>query len=368
MSISVAYSTLGSVDSAVAELQGALGASSIKMIIFFASTVYDPHEISARMHQAFAPATVIGCTTAGEIVSGLMLKNSVVAMAFTSEAIQDSRVEVIEHLKEGIPVEQAFSRFETHFKTPMQTMDSEEYVGLILVDGMSRAEENLMDRIGDLTNIFFVGGSAGDDLHFSETYVFADGNAYVDAAILGVLRPSVEFRIVKTQSFCALPKGLTATSVNEARREVIEFNHRPAARTYAEAVGCPVDKVEQHFMEHPVGLVADGEIFVRSPQQTQAESMLFYCNVLEGMELSLLKSTDILHDTQQALEKVRQELGRISGLINFNCILRTLELERNDRTAEYGRLFADIPMIGFSTYGEEYLGHINQTATMLVLK
>lgn len=368
MGITVAYSTQGSVEAAVHELRGVLSASTTRMVIFFASSAYDPYQISARMHRAFAPATVIGSTTAGEIVSGHMLKNSVVAMALTSEVIQDVRVEVIEHLSEGIAVERAFSGFQTHFKTSMQAMNPDEYVGLVLVDGLSRAEEKLMDRIGDLTNIFFVGGSAGDDLHFSETYVFAEGNAYTNAAIVGVLCPAVEFRVVKTQSFCTLSKTLIATKVNEAHREVLEFNHRPAVQAYAEAVDCPVDEVPQHFFEHPVGLVADGEIFVRSPQQTQETSMVFYCNVLEGMELSLLKSTDILRDTRKALEDVHQELGNISGLINFNCILRTLELEQKGRTSEYGKIFADIPMIGFSTYGEEYLGHINQTATMLVFK
>jgi hypothetical protein len=71
---------------------------------------------------------------------------------------------------------------------------------------------------------------------------------------------------------------------------------------------------------------------------------------------------------QKALEDVRSELGPISGLISFNCILRTLELEQKGRTAEYGKLFEDTLMIRFSTYGEEYIGHINQTTTMMVLK
>lgn len=96
--------------------------------------------------------------------------------------------------------------------------------------------------------------------------------------------------------------------------------------------------------------------------------MIFYCNILVGMEVSLLESTNIVEDTKKALNNKIKEMGEISGIINFHCILRTLELEQKDQTRDYGKIFTDIPTIGFSTYGEEYLGHINQTSTMLVFK
>ena len=96
--------------------------------------------------------------------------------------------------------------------------------------------------------------------------------------------------------------------------------------------------------------------------------MVFYCNIKEGMELSVLESTDIPGDTRQAVEEKREALGGMAGLINFHCILRTLELEQKNLMGPYGEIFTTIPTIGFSTYGEEYIGHINQTATMLVFK
>jgi hypothetical protein len=121
-------------------------------------------------------------------------------------------------------------------------------------------------------------------------------------------------------------------------------------------------------MHNPVGILFEGDPFVRSPQQIKGDSMLFYCGVKEGIELTLLESTDIISDTKNALEKTRSELGSISGIINFNCILRTLELREKGITAAYGELFTDYPTIGFSTYGEQFIGHMNQTATMLVFR
>jgi len=120
-------------------------------------------------------------------------------------------------------------------------------------------------------------------------------------------------------------------------------------------------------MKNPIGLMLDDEPYVRSPQRIDDSKMVFYCNIKKGMELSVLESTDIINDTRAVVEAKKKEMGGISGIINFHCILRTLDLESHGLLDAYGRLFADIPTVGFSTYGEEYIGHINQTATMLVL-
>ncbi|MDD4457627.1 MAG: FIST C-terminal domain-containing protein, partial [Syntrophotalea acetylenica] len=80
----------------------------------------------------------------------------------------------------------------------------------------------------------------------------------------------------------------------------------------------------------------------------------------------LLESTDMLGDTARAIAEAREKLGRISGILDFDCILRTLDLRQQNPTDAYGKLFEGIPTAGFSTYGEQYIGHINQTATMLV--
>jgi hypothetical protein len=345
-----------------------LGDFDTKMLVFFASSRLAPTIIGKKVQDAFPGAAVFGCTTAGEIVSGKLLKNSLVAMAFNAAAVTDVKVEVVENPKNDNSVKKAFAVFEDHFKVPMSELDPAAYVGMIFVDGLSGAEEKLIDKIGDLTNVNFIGGSAGDDLKFEETHVFANGKSYSNAAVLAVLKPGVPFTFIKTQSFCDLGKKLVVTKANEEKREVIEFNDKPAAHAYAEVLGVDVEEAPNRFMHNPVGLVIDGVPFVRSPQRIKGESMLFYCGVTEGMELSLLESTDIIDDTRKAVAQAAKDLGSISGIINVNCILRTLELDQKQLTDDYGKLFTDYPTIGFSSYGEQFIGHINQTATMLVFK
>lgn len=369
MKITTAYSSKNTVDEVVSDINEQLAQFGAKLLLYFASSKFAPDCICLKMQESFPGSTVIGCSSAGEIISGKMLDDSVVAMAFDEEAISDFKIEVIENLQDKGGVKKAFASFEKHFETPMSEMDSQKYVGIILVDGLSGAEEGLIETIGDMTNVVFIGGSAGDDLKFAATHLYANGKSYSNAAILALLKPGTEFTFIKTQSFCNLGKTLEVTKADEEKRIVFEFNGKPAAIAYAEAVGTSVEEAAKHFMHNPVGLVIEGEPYVRSPQQIKGNgSMAFYCGVGEGMELSLLESTDIIDDTRSAVKRAIEELGKASGIINFNCILRTLELKQKNLTQEYGDLFSAIPTIGFSTYGEQYIGHINQTATMLVFK
>lgn len=364
MGIKTAFSSKTELHDVVSDLQSQFGDFEAKLVVFFASSTFAPEAVASQMGAAFPQAETFGCSTAGEIVSGRMLTNSVVAMAFDRQSVKKAKAVVLEDLSSDSY--DAFSAFEQSFNKPMAEMDPKQYVGIVLIDGLSGKEEQIIDRIGDLTNVNFIGGSAGDDLKFAATHVYANGKSYSNAAVLAMIEPVGEFAFVKTQSFCPLAKKLVVTKANEAAREVLEFNNKPAAAAYAEAIGTTVADAPNHFMHNPVGLVFEGEPFVRSPQQIKGDSMFFYCSVMEGMELSLLESTDIIADTKKAVETARQELGGISGMINFNCILRTLELNQKGLSNAYGELFSVAPTIGFSTYGEQFIGHVNQTATILL--
>ncbi|MEI6205785.1 MAG: FIST N-terminal domain-containing protein [Desulfuromonadales bacterium] len=366
MSIKTAFSSKTSLPEVVSDLQAQFGDFETNLVVFFASSSFASDEVAGKMAEAFPQAATLGCSTAGEIVTGRMLTNSVVAMAFDKQSIKSAKIAVLENLSSDVGV--ALNVFEQNFNRPMSEMDPKQYVGLVLIDGLSGKEEQVIDRIGDLTNVNFIGGSAGDDLKFAATYVYANGRSYSNAAVLAMIEPVSEFTFIKTQSFCPLSQKLVVTKANEAAREVLEFNNKPAAVAYAEALGTTVADVSNQFMHNPVGLVFEGEPFVRSPQQIKGDSMFFYCSVIEGMELSLLESTDIISDTKKAIETARQELSGISGIINFNCILRTLELNQKGLSDAYGELFSGAPTIGFSTYGEQFIGHVNQTATMLVFR
>ena len=351
---------------AVADLKRQYGEGSPRVVIFFAASTYDLAVIGKRINEAFPGALTTGCSTAGELVDDKMLSGSLVAMFLDEDIVETAASTTIEHISGKISVIHAFRELEEQLHAPVSSLDIHKYVGLVIADGLSGGEEQLMEKLGDRTDLFFVGGSAGDDLKFVKTYVFANGKAASDAAVLVILKLKKDFEIIKTQSFKTMGKTLTATKVDEAHRHVLEFNHKPALDAYAEALGVSTEKAETLFLEHPLGLMVGEEPYVRSPQRAEGKSIYFYCQILDGMDLELLAGTDLIAETRAVVESKKRELGKIGGLLHFQCILRTLQLRSTNQCDSYSQMFAGIPTAGFSTYGEAYLGHINQTSTMLL--
>ena len=369
MKVKTAYTDLHNAKECAAEIKKQIGDFNTKLLVFFASPAIEPEKISSEIQNAFPQAQTIGCSTSGEIVSGKMLDKSIVAMALSNEIVEDCKIEVLTNISNNTgQVDKTFGSFEEHFATPASSLDPNKFVGIVLIDGLSLQEEKINERIGDLTNVTFIGGSAGDDLAFEKTWVYANGKTYSNAAVLTLLKSKAQFGFLKTQSFIASDKMAVVTKANEATRKVIEINNKPATVAYAELAGVSEDKLGDTFFSKPIGLVFEDDFFVRSPQRAEGKSIYFYCSIKEGMELCLLDSADIVKFTQAALEEKIKEMGNLSAIINFNCILRTLELKNKKQTDAYGNIFNNIPTIGFSTYGESYIGHINQTATMLLFK
>lgn len=368
MTTQIAYSNNADEIQAVKEIREHISMDEPKLLLFFASSKYDLEKLGNELEKNFNTSQVTGCTTSGELISGHMLKESFVVMAIDKLTVEDVKITALENISSKINLNHAILKFQDHFGVPFREMDPSKYVGMTFIDGLSGKEEEIMNYLGDLSDILFIGGSAGDDLKFKETLVYINGKARKDTCVLTLIKPTKGYDFIKTQSFSLSGKKLVATKVNEAEREVIEFNNEPAAEAYAKALGTTVTELPNYFMKNPLGLSTATGIFVRSPQQIIGTKVKFYCQILNGSELDILQGGNIVEDTDKELTEKMNKFGEASGVINFNCILRTLELEATKKTEDYAKLFEKSHTVGFSTYGEQFLGHINQTATILLLK
>jgi hypothetical protein len=354
-----------------AALTAGLGGRTASVVIYFASAGYDPAEIAGPLSRQFPGAAVIGCSTAGEFTEATTGTGGISAVALpegmiarTAAALGDLTADV------AAGADAAVDAVERSLGEPLRGLDPARHLAFTLIDGMHGSEELVNERLGNAAPILdVVGGSAGDDLAFERTWVALGDQVSSHGVALLVVESGVPFRIVKTSSFTPSGTQLTITKADVPNRTVLEFDGRPAVDAYAHALGIPIEAVDASaFMAHPVGLMIDGEPWIRSPRATvDGGGIAFFAQILEGMEVDVMNSGDLVAETAAAIRAATADLGgRTGGAVMFNCILRRLQLDAEHTGDAFVRAFDGLPLAGFHTYGETWLGHVNQTLTGVV--
>ena len=345
----------------------ALGEFKPCFLLFFASSTYDGSGPAAALGDAFPSCRVVGATSHSEYCGGGFTDHSFSIMAMDADSVEAAGVQVVEEISGAPDIPGAVRALEDGFGGAEEIFNRfDRYVGIVLFESGAKAEERFMDRLGTASDLLFVGGSssAGDN---NISRVYANGKSYENAAVLAVLKTVSGYDVLKTQSACIYSdRKLLVTKSDLAGRALYEFDHRPCAQVYAEVLGVPADRVQDYFVSNPLGIVAGDEIFVRTFNEKVDGGISLHCGLPEGAEVNVLKIGDIVQDTREALDRVITY--RPAGVINFNCLYRTLEILNKDLVEPYCALFGRYPSIGFSTAGEAFLGHINETSTILIIK
>lgn len=351
-------------------LREGLGGRRASAVVYFASADYDPHDLAGPLASRFPEAAVIGCSTAGEFTDTQHQTGGITAVALP-EGIVGRAVASLGDLAQGAAegTDAAIEDVCRQWGSALRDLDIDRHLGIVLIDGLHGDEEVVNERLGNAAPLLnVVGGSAADDLAFQRTWVTVGDQVSYHGVALLVIESQVAFRVVKTCSFEPSGTTLRITKADTRTRTVQEFDHRPAVEAYAAAIGIRADEVDSAaFLAHPLGLMIDGEPWIRSPRQAQTDSSLaFYCQIVEGMDVEVMRSTGLVSDTGAAIRAARDELGGASGAVFFNCILRRLEMDSGELHEQFLGTFTGIPTAGFHTYGESWLGHINQTLTGVV--
>jgi hypothetical protein len=355
---------------AVADLAAQLGGESPVAIVFFAAHTYDGAVLSRELLRAFPAAAVIGCTTAGELTHQVSQTGSVSLLALGPTKVKRA-AGALARFNEGVGVgvKQATDTLGSSLELDLRNADPKRYVGVVLVEGLHMKEEAANEALGNAAPLLsFVGGSAGDNVELKQTRVYYNGEVSDDGAALLLLEVAVPFVIGKTCSFEPMSRPMRVTRANLRERILYELDGRPVLDVYAEAVNTrPSELGNNIFMSHPMGVMIEGKPWIRSPQRPLEDGGLkLYCQLPEGSEVHVMRGTDLVEDTKREIARVRAELnGRCSGGFAFNCMLRRLELDAKNLHGPFLQAFEGLEMAGFHTYGESWLGHINQTLTGL---
>ncbi|MDP1635150.1 MAG: FIST N-terminal domain-containing protein, partial [Gallionellaceae bacterium] len=223
---------------AVLEVAQAIRQPEACIVIFFASSKYDLVALENALKDVFS-CPVIGCTTAGEITSSAGYKEGgMVGVSLSSPHL-------VAHPKRVAPLSQfGFAEGKSlaqDLRTELKLgndFDPDKMFGLLLVDGLSMLEEQVVATLyNSLGGMTLIGGSAGDDLSFKETHVYCDGKFLKDAAVITLFETTLPFKAFQIQHFESTGVRLVITESDCASRTVKEINGLPAAEEYAKAVG-----------------------------------------------------------------------------------------------------------------------------------
>ncbi|MDT3425369.1 hypothetical protein J2Z22_000885 [Paenibacillus forsythiae] len=334
-----------------AERYLAANAGEERSFVLFAS-VPQVQALSAK-----APVRAILCSTAGEYTSQGYEEGVISGFEYRTD-----EAEVVEI---SSPPIRSLERLEQAYK---KVAVNPEAFMLLLCDGMSGSEESILSTFFPMAPDFkIIGGSAGDNLEFKETFIFIGGRRVPNVAVL--FSPSARTHILKENIYARTGTTLLVTQADVLRRTVYTFNNEPASAEYARLLGVDEAELAKHFINHPLGKEYQNDIFIASPMKVNEDrSITFYCELMANTFVHLLKPED-------PLEVLRQTLTRApdnpSFVFSIHCILRSLKLKQEDLWSGL-----DAQMLrycrntsGFVSYGEQYYRrHSNQTMVLLVLE
>ena len=357
---------------AAREFHAGVAQPNMELVIFFCSVHYDLDILASEIQHLFTGVQVIGCTTAGEIgpigyrdhtISGASLPSS----RFTAACGRIDELQQFESTQAHSLAQDLMQRLES--VEPLT--DASNSFALLLIDGLSVREEPVTQALQNaLGRLPLVGGSAGDDLSFGETWIYSDGSFHTDSAALALVTTQVPFRIFKTQHFVPTDRRIVVTAADSEHRIVSEIDGWPAAESYARLVGTDVKSLAPaRFAEQPIVVVIDGTNYVRSIQKVNPDgSLTFFCAIEEGLVLRGARGVDLVGNLEEAFAEIHAAIGQPQLIVGCDCILRKLEMAQHGLTDRVEKVFRDNNVVGFSCYGEQHLGvHVNQTLTGIAI-
>jgi len=355
---------------AVQELYDQIHQPDAEVVIFFCSSKYDLDKLGKALKTRFS-CNLIGCTTSGEINSSGYHEGSLVGTSLATNAIKIHPRYIFPLSKFSMTGAESMAdsiRKELQFSSDF---NNDMMFGFFLVDGLSMLEERVISFIySQFSGVPIIGGSAGDDIKFKSTEVYWDGRFVSDAAVFTIFETTLPFYTFKTQHFQPTGGKLVITEADPANRRVIEIDGEPAARKYAEILGLKIDKLTPMvFSNHPLMLKIGGEYYVRSIQKVnEDESLSFFCAIDNGLVLSVAEGIGLVENLENQLSEIKKRIPNLKFILGCDCILRRLEIKEKKLTDDIDRIIKDYPIIGFSTYGEQYNSvHVNQTLTGIAI-
>ena len=319
-------------------------------------------EIIDKIQKRFENAVIIGTSTAGEILEGEMLEQSIVISISTFEST--SLLASSDNNEDSFLIGQNIAK----------SIVTEETKAIILfADGVRCNGEAILKGIGSIApkEIIISGGMAGDNNKYQQTFVI-DGNNLLENGAVGVALNSKTLIAHNSYSLAWKPIGVPMTITKADKNKIYEIDNKPIVEIYREYLGEDVvKKLPASAIEFPLIFEKAGVLVARSMISVEDDSISFAGEIPVGEQVRFsVANTKIFIQAGQKLFQTNREFP-IESLFVYSCVARKMFLGE-DLIAELKPLALLAPMSGFFTFGELYSGKnnlemLNITTTLLAL-
>jgi len=360
MPINTAQSNARDARQAVLEIAAKVRQKDPAFILFFCSVRYDLEALAADFRGNFFDTPIIGCTTSGEFGPLGYSQGGIVAVSFPAEEFTFASAALSSAMGSD-PESMRAALADLHARIGALP----NRMVILLTDGLSGMEELVAQASHrEFPDLPVLGGSAGDEERYASTAVFYDGAFHTGESLIAAISTSRPIQPFLTHPFFGASEPLVVTEADAHKRLIIEINGNPANVEYARAIGiAPGALTLAHFTANPFVVRVNGVDFVRSIQSILPDgSLKLYCAIKRGVVLRIGKSTDLTENRRILTRSLRESLGEADFILGFECILNRHTLTQSSQLEGVGRLYQELRMLGFNTYGEQYQGlHMNQT-------
>ena len=244
---------------------------------------------------------------------------------------------------------------------------------LVYIDGLSRSETFLMQALYESRKFPcpYIGGSSAPDAH-GRACVY-DGEASLeDHAVITLvrLRRGYRYGIFKTQAVEKTDTSFIIDKASTALRsvETLQLSSGetlPALEALKRTLGVhSAADLDAAMQKYTFASDINEDFFIRSVSALDhARGRLnLYCDIVTGERLHLMKRGSLADTLAKGLADFqRGKPAPLGGILN-DCILRRLCYA--SETAHIDE-FRDVPVAGFSSFGEIAGLHVNETLTAL---
>ena len=354
-----------------AELADRLAGPALRLGVVFADWQIDPSILASELQRRLGTVPVVGCTAIGVIgASELSEVPSAVAIGLYGDGVRvgigvagELAASALAHGRDAVHHAAAA------LGTAAEALVHARHVVLTLVDGNCGHEEAFcIGSAAAAPQIRFVGGSAGSELASARrSFVWANGEAHVDAGVVAILELAMPFEAVTSSHLVATDLKTVVTAASG--RVIDELDGVPAARRLRDLVaqlGAKLDHARPS--EYSFARFVDGVPYVRAMTQVDGDRIRLASSVEPGHVLRVMRPGDLIGQTTVDLAAAAKRLGGISALLAFSCVGRHWEAAARGLETELAEVYAAYPTTGLQSLGEQTgMLLVNHTLTALAI-